>query len=97
MTFVIGWFTYQSFDKLWKEDTNISINYTEDEVQLPSVTVCTKWLNTSKKNKMYHYGRLGLPKAENWTFNDFMVESIFAKDYINSAHFRDQISDKIYK
>ena len=96
MTFVIGWFTYQSFDKLWKEETNISIHYTEDEVQLPSVTVCVKWLGKSEKNKIY-YGRIGLPNSENWTFDDYMVESIFAKDYVKFAHFRDQINDKIDK
>ena len=96
MTFVICWFTYLSFEKFLQEDTTISLQYKVDEVQLPSVTVCVKWLGKSEKNKIY-YGRIGLPNSENWTFDDYMVDNIFAKDYVKFAHFRDQINDKIDK
>lgn len=96
MTFVISWFTYLSFEKFLQEETTISLQYTEDEVQLPSVTVCVKWLTISNDTKVY-FGRLGLPKSENWTFDDYMAKSRFAQNFFSEAYFVDQIDDKVVK
>ena len=91
------WFTYLSFQKLLREDTVISQHYEEEGVDLPSVTVCVKWLSMKGANaSTLVEGRdLSLPRSENWTFSDFMDNSQLARSVIKYAEFRDQLEDKL--
>ena len=90
-------FTYLSFRKLLREDTVISQHYEEEGVDLPSVTICVKWLSTKGANaSTLVEGRdLSLPRSENWTFSDFMDKSQLARSVIKYAEFRDQLEDKL--
>ena len=90
-------FTYLSFRKLLREDTVISQHYEEEGVDLPSVTICVKWLSTKGANaSTLVEGRdLSLPRSENWTFSDFMDKSQPARSVIKYAEFRDQLEDKL--
>ena len=96
LTLTICWFTYLSFDKLFREDTTISIHYTEADVDLPSVTLCIKWLSTKGANasELIDNRVLSLPLSENWTFSQFMDKSHFARNVIVNALFSDQLGDK---
>ena len=90
-------FTYLSFRKLLREDTVISQHYEEEGVDLPSVTICVKWLSMKGANaSTLVEGRdLSLPRSENWTFSDFMDKSQPARSVIKYAEFRDQLEDKL--
>ena len=96
LTLTICWFTYLSFDKLFREDTTISIHYTEADVDLPSVTLCIKWLSTKGANasELIDKRVFSLPPSENWTFSEFMEKSHFARNEISAALFSDQFGDK---
>ena len=90
------WFTYLSFDKLFQEETKISHSYVNEGVELPSVSVCVKWLSMKGANASTLVdGRdLSLPNSENWTFSDYMGKTKLARDMINYAEFMDQLGDK---
>ena len=91
------WFTYLSFRKLLREDTVISQHYEEEGVDLPSVTICVKWLsmNGANASTLVEGRDLSLPRSENWTFSDFMDKSQLARSVIKYAEFRDQLEDKL--
>ena len=91
------WFVYLGFDKLYDEDTKIRNYQQDDGAELPSVTICLKWLNKTVNNTKQQYeGRdLALPNSENWSFNDYMKKSYLVKDIIDLALLYDQPGDKL--
>ena len=98
LAIAICWFTYLSFDKLFQEDTTIGIHYTEAHVELPSVTLCVKWLSIkgsgANASESTHKRVFSLPPSDNWTFSEFMDRSFFARNVIDAALFSDQLRDK---
>ena len=81
------WFTYFSISKLMKEETVVSQYYIDDGAQLPSVTICLKWLSDAKWDKY-------LPDSENWTFQDYKNKQFDIRNVIERAEFVDQIGEK---
>ena len=91
------WFTYLSFDKLFQEDTSVSHFYIEGSVELPSITVCAKWLSRKGANSsgnMWEDRELTLPESENWTFSEYMANVKLARNIIKYADITDQLADK---
>ena len=86
LTVILFWFIYLSFMKLLDEDTKARNYYQEDGAELPSMTICLKWLNKSVPNTRPFnvYRDLALPDTSNWNFEDYrkkayMVDNIFSK------------------
>ena len=94
---ILFWFIYLSFEKLLEEDTKARIYHQDDGADLPSVTICLKWLNkTVKHTKPQFEGRdLALPISDDWNFDDYMTKSYLVKDIISRATFYDQPGDKL--
>ena len=96
LVLVLFWFIYLSFLKLLNEDTKARNYYQDDGADLPSMTICLKWLNKSLPNtNPYIADRdLALPDTTNWNFDDFMVKSYLVKNIISKAVVQDQPNDK---
>ena len=94
---ILFWFVYLSFDKLFDEDTKARNYQQDDGAELPSVTICLKWLNKTVNNTKQQFdGRdLALPNSEDWSFDDYMTKSYLVKDIIDLALFYDQPGDKL--
>ena len=97
LTLILFWYIYLGFDKLYDEDTKARNYNQEDGADLPSVTICLKWLNKTVNNtKQQFKGRdLALPNSENWSFDDYMIKSYLVKDIIHLALLYDQPGDKL--
>ena len=89
-------FVYLSVKKLLKEDTKISNYEQNDGSELPSVTICLKWLNKSVANTGENsvLRDHALPSISDWSFDDYMAKSYSVKDIINEAMYVDQPDDK---
>ena len=99
LSLVLVWFTYQGINKVLKEETVLSQQYIDEGASIPSVTICLKWLSSKVPNtKSFYKGDpydLALPMSDDWTFDDYMKETVTARRVIQYAGFRDQSSDKI--
>ena len=93
---LLVYITFTCYQKVAKEETVISHRFIESEVDLPSMTICVKWLDNKVPNtKSYFEGRnLSLPNSENWTFEDYMEKSFRAENVIQYAWYNDQPGDK---
>ena len=91
---ILGWFVYNSIVKLLKQDTVISQHYQKGGANLPSITVCIKWLSKDVPNTKEYFRGLSLPDSENWTFDDYMEKSFDIRNVLHAATFKDQPSDK---
>ena len=91
---VLGWFVYNSIVKLLKQDTVISQHYQKGGADLPSITVCLKWLSKEVPYTKEYFRGLSLPNSENWTFDDYMEKSFDIRNVLKAATFKDQPSDK---
>ena len=89
-------FVYLSVKKLLKEDTKISNYEQNDGSELPSVTICLKWLNKSVTNTAKNpvLRDHALPNVSDWSFEDYFTKSYSVKDIINEAMYVDQPDDK---
>ena len=68
----LGVYTYLSVEKYFKEVTTISIATIEDEIELPSITICTRKLDKNEN-------------ISNLTFDDFMKTWNDPLDFIRKA------------
>ena len=93
---VLFWFIYLSFLKLLDEDTKARNYYQDDGANLPSMTICLKWLNKSLPNMIPYIADrdLALPDTTNWNFDDYMTKSYLVKNIISKADVQDQPNDK---
>lgn len=96
LTTILFWFIYLGFDKLNDEDTKARNFYQDDGAELPSVTICLKWLNRTVNNTKQQFvdRDLALPDSENWSFHDYITKSYLVKNIIHVASFHDQPADK---
>ena len=96
LVLVLFWFIHLSILKLFDEDTKARNYYQDEGADLPSITICLKWLNKSVPNTYpYRADRdLALPNTTNWNFNDYMKKTYLAKDIISKAEIKDQPGDK---
>ena len=93
---VLFWFIHLSLLKLLDEDTKASFYYQDEGADLPSVSICLKWLNKSVPNtKPLKADRdLALLNMTNWNFDDYMKEAYPVKSIILYADLTDQPDDK---
>ena len=93
---VLFWFIYLSFLKLLDEDTKARNYYQDDGADLPSMTMCLKWLNKSISNTHPYIADrdLALPNTTNWNFDDYMKKVYLVKNIISKADVQDQPNDK---
>ena len=82
--------------KLLDEDTKARNYYQDDGAELPSMTICLKWLNKSVPNTQafVHHRDLALPNTTNWSFEDYMTRTYSVKNILIRAEIFDQPSDK---
>ena len=96
LVLVLVWFIHLSFLHLLDEDTKARNYYQDDGADLPSMTICLKWLNKSVPNTKPHIADrdLALPNTNNWNFDDYMKKSYLVKNIISKAVVQDQPNDK---
>ena len=89
-------FVYLSVKKLLDEKTKVSNYEQNDGSELPSVTICLKWLNKSVTNTAKNpvLRDHALPNVSDWSFEDYLANSYSVKDIINEAMYVDQPDDK---
>ena len=97
LVLVLFWFVHLSCLKLFDEDTKARNYYLDEGAELPSITICLKWLNKTVNNtKQQFEGRdLALPNSDDWSFDDYMTKSYLVKDIIDLALLYDQPGDKL--
>ena len=96
LVLVLSWFIHLSFLHLLYEDTKARNYYQDEGADLPSITICLKWLNKSVPNTHPYFADrdLALPNTTNWNFDDYMKKTYLAKDIISKAEIKDQPGDK---
>ena len=89
-------FIYMSFEKLFDEDTKIRHYHQNDGAELPSVTICLKWLSAKvpHTNPIIKTRDLAIPNTLNWTFDEYMEKTFLVKNILMEADFHDQPTDK---
>ena len=93
---VLFWFIYLSFLKLLSEDTKARNYYQDEGADLPSITICLKWLNKSVPNTNPYFATrdLALPNTTNWNFDEYMEKAYLVKNIVSKAEIKDQPGDK---
>ena len=96
LVLVLFWFIYLSFLKLLSEDTKARNYYQDEGADLPSITICLKWLNKSVPNTNPYFATrdLALPNTTNWNFDEYMKKAYLMKNIISKAYVQDQPNDK---
>ena len=82
--------------KLLDEETKARNYYQENGAEIPSITICLKWLNKSVPNTqaLIPNRDLALPNTTNWNFDDFMKKTYLVNNIFRKAAVYDQPHDK---
>ena len=96
LVLVLVWFIHLSFLHLLDEDTKARNYYQDEGADLPSMTICLKWLNKSVQNTHPYFATrdFALPNTTNWNFDEYMKKAYLVKNIISKADLQDQPADK---